>query len=329
MSPLGSGWNRYELTSPEPGPTEGGSGTSPTISLPCAAARTTRFRPIFPIECRCSNGGTSIGMISRRSRPGSQLSAAGARGGWAVVSVLAHVGFILWASWSLRPPSRLAPTPDMEVWLTRTMLPPSHPTVVQRQQRLAHATQAPLSPAPRPEPLPEYPPETGNLGTGRGVVPSNGLSAGLGAALGAMLGCQPERLKALGPDQRAACERRLVETAKAAPQVDQVPAGKRAYYDAVRDAYQARHAPTPVALAAPPCPNCERWAAPPGTHMPSIGCAIPLGVPPGWKPDLKKRPHALTLGPCSIGPPQGFLTEEADIPSAAETSVTRSDRPPP
>ena len=94
----------------------------------------------------------------------------------------------------------------------------------------------------------------------------------------------------------------------------------------MRDAYLSHHAPAPVALGAPPCPTCERWAAPPGTHLPAIGCAIPLGVPKGWKPDLKKRPHALTLGPCSIAPSQGFLTEEADIPSAADAPVSKPDR---
>lgn len=245
------------------------------------------------------------------------------RGLLSVASALAHLAVFYWVVISLQPSPLPAPSPVIDVWLVRT------PSLLSgRSDRIALRTDASLNSVRRPprqisqasEPSDVAPLNSSSPDGRSGPVggASDGVQDRLRASLGALLGCQPERLKELTPEQREACQKTMVETAKTTQRIDPIPADKRGYFDKVAAAYEARHAPTPVALAAPPCPTCERWTPPPGAHAPSIGCSIPFGAPPGWKAVRRKRPHSLTLGPCSIGPPQGFLTEEADIPSAAD-----------
>ncbi len=120
-------------------------------------------------------------------------------------------------------------------------------------------------------------------------------------ALHAALACAPSNVQNLDEDARAICRKRLIEGAAAMgdAKVDTIPPDKRAYYDAVVKAYQ-----DPTA----------------NSHPPGIGCALPFGIPKGWKPSHRKPPHSLKLGPlpCYVLPPKGFLTEEADIPPADE-----------
>jgi hypothetical protein len=120
-------------------------------------------------------------------------------------------------------------------------------------------------------------------------------------ALRTALACAPSSAQNLDDEGRAACRKRLNEAAAAIgdARVDTITPEKRAYYDAVAKAYQD---PTGT------------------THLPGVGCALPFGIPKGWKPSGRKPPHSLKLGPlpCYIVPPKGFLTEEADIPPADE-----------
>lgn len=78
---------------------------------------------------------------------------------------------------------------------------------------------------------------------------------------------------------------RAVAQAQSAPRIDSIPAGKRAYYDAVASAY-----------------NQQSHGPPMAGRNPGFAC--------GGRPA-----HSLKLGPlpCFITPPQGFLTEESGI----------------
>ena len=76
-----------------------------------------------------------------------------------------------------------------------------------------------------------------------------------------------------------------VAQAMATRRIDHIPAEKRAYYDAVAQAYdQQSHGP------------------PMAGRNPGFACG-------------GKQPHSLRLGPlpCFITPPQGFLTEESGL----------------
>jgi hypothetical protein len=115
--------------------------------------------------------------------------------------------------------------------------------------------------------------------------------------------CEPEDLPLLNDAEKARCRnqidadkarplaraaredaaRQLAE-AQRGPKTRRMSSEKETYYDAVADAYwQQSHGP----------PNAG--------HSPSLTCG---GKPKG----------GLRLGPCTIIPPQGFLTEETGVP---------------
>lgn len=114
------------------------------------------------------------------------------------------------------------------------------------------------------------------------------------------------------PEQRAACARQVADAARTAPRIDAIPEYKRKYYDQVAEAYASHAAPTPVATTSGQTPSGERWLAPKGSHPPTLSCDIPLAL--GIRKIASGPPHALRLGPCFLAPPQGVLTEEADLP---------------
>jgi len=172
------------------------------------------------------------------------------------------------------------------------------------------AWRPPLDPTPAPGALPSVAPHTPLNTAAISASAANVAPAGGGAgasqdalrrALHAAFACAPSNLQNLDDDARAACRKRLIEGAAAMGEakVDTIPPEKRAYYDAVAKAYQ-----DPTATA----------------HLPGVGCALPFGIPKGWKPSHRNPPHSLKLGPlpCYVVPPKGFLTEEADIPPADE-----------
>jgi hypothetical protein len=124
--------------------------------------------------------------------------------------------------------------------------------------------------------------------------------------------------------EREKCRARLSQDARNAVPIDAIPLEKRRYYESVAEAHRVTQEPAPVAIAGL-SESGERWLALKGAHGPVIGCSVKFGIPRGWKPDRKKPPHSLKLGPCVIGPAHGFLIEEADISGAED--VTRSEKP--
>ena len=140
------------------------------------------------------------------------------------------------------------------------------------------------------------------LSSGEGAGPGD-AGTDLRGALRAALGCSSTLGLHLTDDERRRCERQSAETVKSAARVDGLPPEKRRYYDAVVQAYAFRQDPALID---------------PTAHSIVLGCSIPFGVPRGWKPSRERPPHALRLGPCFIGPPKGFLTEEADLPSPVD-----------
>jgi hypothetical protein len=118
--------------------------------------------------------------------------------------------------------------------------------------------------------------------------------------------CEPEDLPLLTDAEKARCRnqidaangRRLareadariakeVARANAGPRIDAIPAEKRAYYDAVAEAYKG-----------------------PG-HGPKIEC--PVSIPLLGGVEINKNIFAKKKGSCHVVPPQGVLTEELGI----------------
>jgi hypothetical protein len=125
--------------------------------------------------------------------------------------------------------------------------------------------------------------------------------------------CAPEDLPLLTDAEKARCrnavdadrERRLVRgsedraarqvaEARRGPQTYRMSSDKEAYYAAVADAYaQQSHGP------------------PMAGHTPGVGCSVKFS---GLKiVKSKPPPNSLSLWPCFLAPPQGFLTEESRI----------------
>ncbi len=102
------------------------------------------------------------------------------------------------------------------------------------------------------------------------------------------------RQRARGADERLA---KQVAKLKAVPRIDNIPAEKRAYYDAVAAAYdQQAHGP------------------PMAGHLPQIAC--PMSIPLLSGVEINKNIfEKKKKGPCRVVPPQGMLTEEWDIPA--------------
>jgi hypothetical protein len=122
--------------------------------------------------------------------------------------------------------------------------------------------------------------------------PAQALNGDLGAALRRRLGCARTDQTGLSQAERLACADALGQGARTAAALGQtLPAGKRAYYEAVMAARKSEG------------------------HGPGLGCHIRFG---GGKPASVETPaHGLKLGPlpCFIVPPAGMLTPEADIPN--------------
>jgi len=139
-------------------------------------------------------------------------------------------------------------------------------------------------------------------------------------ALRAAFACAAGYQESLASERRAACGKRISEAAVAMgpSKVDTIPPLKRAYYDAVEQAYQdIRHYQTPDTTLTH-LPGAmgiydQRVANMPG-HIPYAGVGLQLGG------RSTTPPHSLKvgLGPLAIvvTAPQGVLTEESAIPSA-------------
>jgi hypothetical protein len=217
----------------------------------------------------------------RRLRTGSAIALA-------LAGHLLILGALGWRTPTVRPQTVTDSLPPVELSIMRL-----------QAERPAAATAAKVPPRPSATSAPSATPTPASATTTAPARPSS-----LAGASG-QPDCEVEDLplltdaeRALCPDQIAADKaRRLarernarlakqVASAKAAPPLDNIPAEKRAYYDAVAAAYdQQSHGP-PMA----------------GRH-PEIHCT---GIRPA---------HSLKIGalPCYVTPPQGFLTEESGV----------------
>ncbi len=209
------------------------------------------------------------------------------------MAVCAHLAVLTGLGWRIPlfgAPPRVENAPAVEVELIRPL----------------SRSAAPKRSASLPRTRPQTPPPGQAIGPvaptqeAANLPSASTASGGEGAA-----DCEPEDLPLLTDAERQHCRtqidaekgRRMARTADArlaqrlaalstAPHVDNIPAEKRAYYDAVAAAYdQQAHGP------------------PMAGHLPGIGCSTG-----------KAPPNSLKLGPCFISPPQGFLTEESGIP---------------
>lgn len=134
----------------------------------------------------------------------------------------------------------------------------------------------------------------------------------LGAALrSGGYACGSGRRALLTPEERARCEEKLGALAlKAPPLPAPIDPEKRAYYDAVAEAYRDPGQMVPLtARGAGGIFGAERSVH--LGHGPLVGCSVKFG------PNADKAPkgpaNALRAGPCFIQPPNGSLTPEADI----------------
>jgi len=126
---------------------------------------------------------------------------------------------------------------------------------------------------------------------GAGPLPGDEARDGVRDFLRATVGCSHEEYLHLNTLERAACDRRVGRDARAVAnlKVDALPSGKRAYYDAVQQAYQQMHDPrTPVDTS----PGGASWTGQAG-HGIGFGCKY---------------------GNCGVIAPQGAGTEESGIP---------------
>ena len=180
--------------------------------------------------------------------------------------------------------------------------------------RFDPATPAPHRPATpaasTAEPLPLAPTEAASTTT---AAP---LDSSARRDLGAVLrqggyACAGVRNTMLTPEERTRCQEKLGALALKAPSLPApIDPAKRAYYDAVAEAYDNRGAM--VALTAPGAAGM--FDAPPSYnngHGPRVGCSVKFG--PNARKAPKGPPNALRAGPCFIQPPNGSLSPEADI----------------
>jgi hypothetical protein len=124
-------------------------------------------------------------------------------------------------------------------------------------------------------------------------------------------GCENRREASLSPEERARCQEKLGALAlKAPPLSAPMDPVKRAYYDAVAEAYKNRGQPIPLNARGGNGMFDVNDSVFPG-HGPRVGCSVKFG--PNADKAPKGPPRALRAGPCFIQPPNGSLSPEADI----------------
>jgi hypothetical protein len=178
---------------------------------------------------------------------------------------------------------------------------------------------APRAPAPRalakiaPSAVETLP--LAHASAGPAVVPApaaSGAPGDLGAVLRAGgLGCAGDRRALLSPQELTRCEEKLGGLARDAPFLPAaIDPGKRAYYDAVAQAYASGGPMVPL-TARGGAGMFDADASANSGHGPRVGCSVKFG--PNARKAPKGPPNALRAGPCFIQPPNGSLTPEADI----------------
>lgn len=257
------------------------------------------------------------------------------------VAILLHAAFVTWLVASVRRSEPAADAPVVQLALSsapvRTGSRSSHDTAsIDRSQPspIRRNSAAATAGAPRPEhttrpatsPLPPEPdaPAAGAAGgraTGEGVGVAEGDRAAL-RAIGALVACHSGALATLDPATldpatRARCEASRLAQARTAPQVDGVPAEKRAYYDAVvAKIEEARALPASV----PHVPPLSRSRGLDVTA--SFGCDIRFGL--GAARANRQAGVRLRIPPCPLHLPLSPLTAETRLP-ARDTLRERED----
>ena len=115
----------------------------------------------------------------------------------------------------------------------------------------------------------------------------------------------------LTPEERARCQEKLGALALQAPPLSApIDPAKRAYYDAVAEAYRDPGQMVPLTARGAGGMFAEERSVFPG-HGPRVGRSVKFG--PNARKAPRGPPNALRAGPCFIQPPTGALTPEADI----------------
>jgi hypothetical protein len=245
---------------------------------------------------------------TRRGPWGGRLE----RGVILIATVAAHalVLLLLTRPVTLDLPDRSNDEDAIDVTLDR----PRRPTrAATRSEAASPARHAPALVAPATvETAPAPAPALASPAAGPAPIAS-GPRGDLGAALRTGgLGCSGDLRKMLGPEERARCDERFGAQARNAPDLPAaIDPGKRAYYDAVVEAYHDRQR----AMVPLTAPGAAGMFEPPASyndgHGPRVGCSVKFG--PNASKAPKGPPNALRAGPCFIQPPKGSLTPEADI----------------
>lgn len=176
---------------------------------------------------------------------------------------------------------------------------------------MAPALHRPAAIAPSAvEPLPLAPTEAAPSATGGSTPPRPGFD--LGAALRAGgFACAGVRNTLLTPEERARCQEKLGALAQKAPSLPApIDPTKRAYYDAVAEAYRDPGQMVPLTARGAGGMFAEERSVHLG-HGPRVGCSVKFG--PNARKAPRGPPNALRAGPCFIQPPNGSLSPEADI----------------
>ena len=191
--------------------------------------------------------------------------------------------------------------------------------VLQRPRRAGTAAVAPAVTGPRPRPARSAPVETDPLGLAPVALAPPGPATGFGkpgtdlrALLrGSGLGCSNSHGLGLDREERERCTERLGAQARnAGPLPAPIDPGKRAYYDAVAEAYRDPGQMVPLTARGAGGMFAEERSVHLG-HGPRVGCSVKFG-PNADKPP-KGPPNALRAGPCFVQAPTGSLTPEGDI----------------
>lgn len=221
------------------------------------------------------------------------------------LAACAHLLVLLLLGWKIPRLAVAVPAEERASAIELTLLRPVRPR--------SRASAKPARPAMAPSPAPKVLTAPAQPNAAPNAAPTMTAPAAPGAATATgPADCEPEDLPLLTEAEKARCrnqvdadkDRRMARDAdgrlarevarlKAVPRIDIMPAEKRAYYDAVAQAYdQQTHGP------------------PMAGRLPGPACGLRfLGKKPATPP------HSLKLGPlpCVILPPQGFLTEESGI----------------
>jgi len=134
----------------------------------------------------------------------------------------------------------------------------------------------------------------------------------LGAALRrGGFACAGARNTMLTPEERARCQEKLGALALKAPALPApIDPAKRAYYDAVAEAYRDPGQMVPLTARGAGGMFAQERSVHAG-HGPRVGCSVKFG--PNADKAPKGPPNALRAGPCFIQAPTGSLTPEGDI----------------